>query len=179
MKDYLLSEFRNFVTDEYYGTDMTVVVVESKEPYYVMASSSGSSGTKLVLKNNASQPCPDNDYPLNPICEIVRIPVNELSGNPMDVIIQRTFATQKDLNFPTNELVTVKENTKVGSKAYITQVNPYKQLKANNLEWYTFVIMPYVILNNPGNVFILFIQILLTGTYFCFFPLSILSRICV
>lgn len=121
---------------------MTVFVVESKAPYYIMASSTGSPSTKFVLKNNKTQPCPDNDHSNNSKCDVVRIQVNEFIGHPMDIIIQRTFHAHQDLNFPTNELVNAKENDNVGSKAYMTQGSPYKQLTAKNLEWYIFVIMP-------------------------------------
>lgn len=137
--DYFLGKLRDFFTSEYLNTDMSLLIIEVKTPNYIIATSTGSLATKLVLKTNTSQLCTSTTPSSN--CTIARISVMELTDqyNPMDYILKRAFFAQSLRNFPNSTLVNVKETDKIGSKAYISQNSLFMQ---QNLQWHVIVVMP-------------------------------------
>ncbi|KAL7464469.1 hypothetical protein ACHAXS_004803 [Conticribra weissflogii] len=104
--DFTLQGIASFLTENYKDSDTIVAVVEEAEPNYLIASSTGSTGIKQVIIKNHSQPCPEIDEEdARLLCEAIRIPVAQLSQNPMDIIISQSFEAHKNKNFPENELV--------------------------------------------------------------------------
>jgi hypothetical protein len=121
---------------------MAVLVVEYQEPNnYVVATSTGSDASKHVWKFDESKPCPSNDT-RHPDCIATRVPLSELTGNPMDTVLRRAFIAHRDANFPTTGWVSVKESDVNGSQAYVVQGRPYNQSNAKNLEWHILVVIP-------------------------------------
>ena len=137
--DYSLNVVANFLKTNYPGTDMSVLIVEAAEPHHVVAASTGTPAAKTVLSANHSVPCPDSSVSSD--CEAIRIPIAEFGGTAHDVVLRRAFAAQKDVDFPSTELVNLKSSDQVGANAFISQGSIYEQENAN-LRWRVFVVMP-------------------------------------
>jgi len=136
--DYTLGDIREFLT-QYQGSDFMVLVVEAAEPNYVVASSSGSLATKLVRKENLTVPCEDGIDAT--ACTVVRVPIDELDGNPADRILRKAFEAQTEADFPSSDLVAFKLSQTVRDDAYISQGGVFEQPNAY-LTWRIIVVTP-------------------------------------
>lgn len=157
--DYLLGKLSEFFTKEFFNTDIMLLIVEAKEPNYIIATSTGVSATKIVLKSNTSQICHNSDNVDD--CVMTRISVMELANqyDPKDLltdqynsnatILKKTFMEHQRDNFPLMKLVLVKTTDDIGSAAYVSQGNIFQQ---QNLQWRAFVIMPMTRSNNDAIV---------------------------
>lgn len=139
--DYDLTVITKLISEEYEGTDLTILIVEAEAPHYVIASSTGSTSSRSALKNNHNASCPVpiiDDY-LDE-CTIIRVPIDQMNNNSMDIVLQRTFYEHQRQNFPLSAIIPVKENDDIGSAAYITKSKVYQQENAPSLKWHVFVV---------------------------------------
>lgn len=145
--DYTFEDMNGFLVDSYgVGAveaqenyqETYVVIYEKKEPHYIIASSTGRSGASKVLEGDETTPCPD-DSDDNIACTVKRVPMKEVEGKPFDLILQRSYTKQDEMDYP-RDLVSVQLSDESGSPAYASQSSFYSG--ADGLEWIILVISP-------------------------------------
>jgi len=140
--DYRFEDIANFLIDSYKDTTTSVAIFEDKEPYHIIALSTGTPSTLAVLSADPTQPCPESG---DAECQPVRLKMSDLADKqPSDVILSKAMQKHKDQNFPA-ELITVRESKSVGSDFYLSQSVAYEQKGAANLRW-------RVIINSPNEI---------------------------
>ena len=120
----------------YGSSDIVVAIYEDNPPHYIIALSTGTSGQKLVLSAENSQPCPvESGTATGAPCEPQRIPFADLEGTTLDdTVIGKAFERHQQAGYP-KELIKIKQETSGGRlKFYLTQSSLYEQPGAN-LRW--------------------------------------------
>jgi hypothetical protein len=136
-----VEDIANFLIESYGDSSTTVVIYEADEPNYVIGSSTGSDSAKLFLTSDLSKPCPVNSGTNIP-CTPIRVPMSELSGDPMDSVLVRSYQVHENANYP-QELLTVKDSEDPGSEIFVSQSTTFEQAGAQ-LRW-------RVIITSPGQ----------------------------
>ncbi|KAL9182196.1 hypothetical protein ACHAXT_012848 [Thalassiosira profunda] len=135
--DYTFEDISRFLQDSYLGTEVTVAIIEKEEPYYMIASSTGSKNAKTVLVDDPTKPCPNPEI-RDGSCKAERIKVTELSGE--NELISRAFLRQQERGFPAAELVTAKTSDE--SILYATQSKPFTIEDMVGLDWTIMIMTP-------------------------------------
>ena len=139
---FSVEDIAKFLIESYGSSSMTVVIYEAEEPNYVIGSSTGSDSAKLFLTSDLSKLCPVNsgtDIPCTP----VRVPMSELSGDPMDSVLVRSYQLHEKANYP-QELLAVKHSGDTDSEISVSQSTSYEQEGGAQLRW-------RVIITSPGQ----------------------------
>lgn len=128
---------------ESYGkSDTAVIVYEVSEPYYVIAASTGSPSSNLMLSSDLRQPCPVNRGEQTG-CEPVRIAIADFgNGDPMDPVLVKAAARHEDEGYP-RDLLSIKISSDVSTPVYVSQSTTYTQ-EGTDLSWRVVVVEPGV-----------------------------------
>ena len=135
-----VQDIAQFLIDNYGNTSTAVVIYEADEPYYLIGTSTGSDSVTKVLTADMSKPCPvqsGNNAPCTPI----RIPIQNLTGHPMDAILVRAYYRQSQAGYPEG-LLSVKASDSLASAIYVSQTVLYEQQAGSNLKWRVLIVSP-------------------------------------
>jgi len=154
--DYRLADISYFLEEAYGSSDNLVAIYEDKEPHYLIALSTGTPVTTLVLEKDPTKPCPKNVKQIvaeggvnadEPDCIPVRQTMANLTGTAEDAVLVQSFRKQLAFGYP-KELVTVvlprQAEEVLPSIMWASQASLYTQEDAANLRWRFVVASPGV-----------------------------------
>eukprot|EP00588_Corethron_pennatum_P015848 CAMPEP_0194279574 /NCGR_PEP_ID=MMETSP0169-20130528/14007_1 /TAXON_ID=218684 /ORGANISM="Corethron pennatum, Strain L29A3" /LENGTH=803 /DNA_ID=CAMNT_0039024019 /DNA_START=67 /DNA_END=2478 /DNA_ORIENTATION=- len=135
--NYELEDITQFLKDSFFGTETSVLILEEKEPNYLVGLSTGSGVALKVLASDETVPCTDI---LEFECKVIRSRPSDLynSDIPMDTVLSRAFAEQKKQGYP-QKLISSKASEDIQSDSYVSQSLTYEQ---PNIKWRIIVAMP-------------------------------------
>jgi hypothetical protein len=170
--DYTFDNITEFLVENYQDLSVEVAVFEEAPPHYLIASSTGSKGVRKALASDESQPCPEEE---SAECTAVRVGIEDMSDNEMDVVLARAFARQAEENFPEANLVAIKAGDNTDAKAYASQTQIFNVPDAG-LAWRVIIISPAQLSSEdailPGNnLFPLLVAVGIIGAVVCLFLL--------
>ncbi len=135
-------DIADFLVESYGKMDTAIIVYEVSEPYYVIASSTGSPSSKFMLSEDLSQPCPV-DRGERTGCEPVRIAMDDFgAGHLMDPVLVKAAAIHRDEGYP-QDLLIVKVSNDVTKPHYVSHSTVYIQ-EGTELAWRVVVVEPGV-----------------------------------
>ena len=174
--DYSMDQITTFLAEQYAGSEINVLIAEAEEPYYVVASSTGTPGATLVLKEDETQPCSVNENQ-DQLCNVVRVKIDNFGVNQADKVLMAAFHAQSVAGWPRNELVSVKVTDEPGAEAHASQSELFEQDNAN-LKWRLIVTMPIDTAANDAalrgeNVFAIICLLGGLGFFVCFLLFAI------
>jgi len=136
--DYTFTDLSNFLRTNYQNSSTVVAIFEQEAPHYIVATSTGSTGVKLVLKNDEEVPCPD---PSSSDCKAARVPAAELAENEMDTVIRNAFLRQQAEQFPQARLISSRSDNV--DTLFASQVKSFSIFdQSSKLEWQIMITTP-------------------------------------
>lgn len=115
-----------------------MAVFEADSPYYLIASSTGSKGASKVRASDETQSCPEQE---SADCKAIRVSIEDVAENEMDVVLARAFSRQQEEGFPEINLVSVKADDSSDAKAYASQTQVFNVPDAG-LAWRIMILSP-------------------------------------
>jgi uncharacterized membrane protein len=174
--DMELSDVANFLESTFEDTNFSAAVYEYSEPYYMIASSTGTGILAHVLKVDETQTCNQEQIDTIPrICVLNRLTVNNFVSTEADVILRKgheVFLTKEDHN-GVNMVAVRQDDDNAASTSYLVTTLLYER-PGQNLKWRIVVTNPlegnpddYIL---PGEgMYLLLCIIAGLGFCLCFF----------
>jgi len=137
--DYRFEDIANFLIENYENTSTAVAVYEIADPNHLIATSTGSPAAENFLTEDLSKPCPvdrGDDIPCTP----VRIPVANLEGNPMDIVLAKAVVASAEAGYP-QDLTGFRISGGTDEGFYVSQSTVYTHPRAE-LSWRIVVVSP-------------------------------------
>jgi len=145
--DLTLTGIASFLIKNYDEAENIVAIIEEAEPNYLIASSTGTTGVKKVLKDDHSMPCPEmeNFALASEICTTVRIPVAELKNGFMERVISNSYMIQKKNGFPPSRLLPVQskddtDDVEVAQGVHASQTKQFSSV--GGINWRIMIMSP-------------------------------------
>lgn len=133
-----MEDIASFLVESYgNATDTAVIIYEVDDPHYIIASSTASDASRLVLSEDPSLPCPVTTGDRTG-CEPIRTTLNEFGGHPMDTILVRAAEAHEANGYP-KDLISVKASNEIESPIYVSQSTVYNQA-GTDLSWRVVVV---------------------------------------
>lgn len=134
--DYTFTDLTKFLQTSYLNSTTVVAIFEKDDPYFIVATSTGSKGVSLVLKADNSRRCSNV---VTDDCIATRVPAAELAETEMDEVISNAFSRQQEAGFPEAELVTSRATGK--EFLYATQTKAFT-IEDADLNWKIMIMIP-------------------------------------
>ncbi len=143
--DLTLTGIASFLIKNYDEAENIVAIIEEAEPNYLIASSTGTTGVKKVLKDDPSVPCPEMDDSAltSGNCTTIRIPVAELKDGYMERVISSSYMMQKMNDFPPSRLLPVQCSDNAENNERGVHASQTKQFSSEGgINWRIMIMSP-------------------------------------